>query len=175
MWGANAVNGVINIITKHAADTHGGLASGGAGSSEKFFGMLRYGFKLSDDTDLRLYGKHVDRGEGVYPNGSDANDDSHLTSSGFRLDSQPTPDDALTLQGDYYNGRFNETYTLFRLPPAGDPAFSWTQPATSDAWGGNLLARWQHTVSATDNLSLQLSYDHSYREPVHPGRESGHR
>ena len=123
MWGANAVNGVINIITKHAEDTQGGLVSGGGGSSDKGFGTLRYGFKPAENSDLRLYVKHVDRGEGVYSNGTDANDAWRLTTGGFRLDSQPTEDDALTLQGDYYNGRFNETYTLFRLPTENDPRF----------------------------------------------------
>jgi iron complex outermembrane receptor protein len=160
MWGANAVNGVINIITKHAEDTQGGLASGGGGSSDKGFGTLRYGFKPAENSDLRLYVKHVDRGEGVYSNGTDAKDAWRLTTGGFRLDSKPTEDDAFTLQGDFYKGRFNETYTLFRLPTENDPRFSWTQPATTFAWGGNLLTRWQHTLSATDNLSLQLYYDH---------------
>jgi len=160
MWGANAVNGVINIITKHAADTQGGLASGGAGSAERGFGTLRYGFKPAENSDMRLYAKHVDRGEGVLSNGADANDAWHLTTAGFRLDSQPDEPNTLTLQGDYYNGRFNETYTLFRLPTDDDPRFSFTQPATTASWGGNLLARWQHTITTTDNLSLQLYYDH---------------
>lgn len=160
MWGANAVNGVVNIITKLAADTQGGLVSAGGGSSENGFGTLRYGFKPSGKSDLRLYAKHVDRNEGVLSNGTDANDAWHLTTGGFRLDSQPDEDDALTLQGDFYSGRFNETYTLYRLPTDDDPRFSWIQPATAASWGGNVLARWQRTLSATDNLSLQLYYDH---------------
>lgn len=158
MWGSNAVNGVINIITKHSADTQGGMVSGGAGSSEKGFGTVRFGKQLTDDSHLRLYGKYVDRGEGVDATGRDAHDDWSLGSAGFRLDLQPTVDNAITLQGDYYNGRYNETYNLYS--PVGTP---YQQPATSTASGGNLLARWQRTLSDTDNISLQLSYDHSER------------
>jgi len=164
MWGANAVNGVINIITKHAVDTRGGLASAGAGSSENAFGTLRYGFKPAENSDLRLYAKHVDRNEGVLASGTAANDAWHLTTGGFRLDHQATKDDDLTLQGDFHTGRMNETYTLYRLPTPGDPSFSFTQPSTSTAWGGNLLTRWQRTLSETDNLSLQVYYDHYQRD-----------
>ena len=164
MWGANAVNGVINIITKSAADTQGGLVSGGSGSSERGFGTLRYGFKPTENSTMRLFGKNVDHGEGTTSNGTDANDTWHLTTGGFRLDSQPAKDDDLTLQGDFHTGRMNETYTLYHLPTLNDPSYSWTQPATSTAWGANLLSRWQHTISGTDNLSLQLYYDHYQRD-----------
>jgi len=159
MWGANAVNGVINIITKSAADTLGGLISGGAGSADRAFGTVRYGFKPTENSDLRVYGKHVDRDEGVYANGKDANDAWHLTTGGFRLDRQSNDTDTLTVQGDFHSGRMDETYTLYRLPTPTDPRYSWTQPDTSTARGGNLLARWQHTLSETDNLSLQMYYD----------------
>lgn len=161
MWGANAVNGVINIITKHAADTQGGLVSGGAGNSEKGFGTVRLGKQLTDNSYLRLYGKHVDRGESEYANGTAAHDDWHLSTGGFRLDAQPTFDDAITLQGDYYNGRYHETYNLYNLTTPGMPQ---VVPSSSTASGGNLLARWQRTLSDTDELSLQLSYDHSQRD-----------
>lgn len=165
MWGANAVNGVINIITKSAEDTLGGVASGGAGSSEHGFGMLRYGFKPTENSTMRLYGKHVDRGEGVFSNGTNANDAWQLTTGGFRLDSQPTNNDNLTLQSDFHAGRMNETYTaLYHLPSLSDPSYSWTQPSTSTAWGANILSRWQHAISETDNLSLQIYYDHYQRD-----------
>jgi iron complex outermembrane receptor protein len=164
MWGANAVNGVINIITKHAEETKGGLLSGGYGNTEKGFGTVRFGQSLAPDTFLRLYGKHSERGEGEYRNGTKAHDDWYLSSGGFRLDAQPSANDTLTLQGDYYNGRYNETYTLYRLPTVADPGYNWIQPAISSAWGGNLLARWQRTFSDTDNLSLQLNYDHYQRD-----------
>jgi len=161
MWGANAVNGVINIITKHAIDTQGGLLSGGGGNSEQGFGTARIGKQLTDNSFLRLYGKHVERGKGKHADGSDAHDDWQLSSGGFRFDVQPTFNDALTLQGDYYNGRYNETYNLYNLTT---PGVAEVVPTHSTASGGNLLARWQHTLSDTDELSLQLSYDHSQRD-----------
>lgn len=161
MWGANAVNGVINIITKQAIDTQGGLLSGGGGSSEQGFGTARIGKQLTDNSFLRLYGKHVERGEGKLADGSDAHDDWQLSSGGFRFDTQPTFNDALTLQGDYFNGRYNETYNLYNLTTPGVPM---VVPTHATASGGNLLARWQHTISNTNEFSLQLSYDHSQRD-----------
>jgi iron complex outermembrane receptor protein len=164
MWGANAVNGVINIITKRSSETQGGLASGGYGRSDRGFGTLRYGFKPSENSMMRLYGKYVDRGEGVYSNGTDANDAWHLATGGFRLDSTPTHDNKLTLQSDFHTGRMNETYTFYHLQTLSDPSYSWTQPSTSTDWGANLLTRWEHSLSGTDNLSLQMYYDHIQRD-----------
>lgn len=161
MWGSNAVNGVINIITMHGADTQGGLMSGGTGSSEQGFGTVRFGNRLTDNSYLRLYGKHVERSEGDYADGSAAHDDWRLSSGGFRFDTQPSYNDTLTLQGDYFNGSYHETYNLFNLTTPGIPNIV---PASSTASGGNLLGRWQRTLSETDELSLQLSYDHSQRD-----------
>jgi len=161
MWGANAVNGVINIITKHTADTQGGLLSGGGGNNEEGFATARIGRQLTDNSFLRLYGKHVERGEGKHADGSDAHDDWQLSSGGFRFDTQPTFNDVVTLQGDYYNGRYHETYNLYNLATPGIPLVA---PTQSTASGGNLLARWQRTLSDTDELSLQLTYDHSQRD-----------
>lgn len=170
MWGANAVNGVINIITKHSADTQGGMVSGGAGSSEKGFGTVRFGKQLTDNSYLRLYGKHVERGEGEYASGTTAHDAWDLSSGGFRFDTQPTFNDALTLQGDYYNGNYNETYNLYNMVTPGIPSIV---PTNSNASGGNLLARWQRTLSDTDDLSLQLSYEHSERDFYILGEKRG--
>jgi len=58
LWGANAVNGVVNIITKHAQDTQGGLVTGGLGNEEEGFGGVRYGENIGSNTHYRVYGKH---------------------------------------------------------------------------------------------------------------------
>jgi len=166
MWGANAVNGVINIITKAAAETKGVLVSAGGGSFENEFGAIRYGTTLGESSDLTLYGKYTGRGNGVYSNGSDAHDAWNISTGGFRLDTQPSTRDTLSLQGDYYYSNFNETYTLYRLPSVSDPTYSSVKPTTSRGNGGNLLGRWQRTLSYTDSLSLQLSYDHYQRRMV---------
>src|SRR5438045_8031402 len=74
MWGANAVNGVINIITKHAQATQGGLLTAGGGSEERGFGNIRYGAKIGDQAYYRVYGKYDKRSGLVDATGGDAND-----------------------------------------------------------------------------------------------------
>ncbi len=70
LWGANAVNGVINIITRKAADTEGTYVEGGGGNQLQEFGGLRYGAALGDATQFRVYGKYFDRGDEAIANGS---------------------------------------------------------------------------------------------------------
>ena len=159
LWGANAVNGVINIITKSADKTKGALVSTGGGSSETAFATGRYGMPLGDETNLRIYAKHQERDGFVDASGNDTNDDWHTTQGGFRLDSRLTDQDNLTVQGDYYDGKLNETYTLYDLRPP----YQHNVQHRTDVSGGNLLTRWQRTFSDTDNLSMQLYYDHTER------------
>ena len=163
LWGANAVNGVINIITKSAADTKGGLVSAGGGSVEQGFGTLRYGMELGNVTDLRFYGNYANRGAGQLGNGADNHDAWQTGSAGFRMDGQITGQDRLTLQGDYFSGSYDENYTLYKLPVPTDPGYFWSQDSRSKSNGGNLLARWQRSFSDTSSLSLQLFYDHYQR------------
>jgi iron complex outermembrane receptor protein len=166
MWGSNAVNGVINIISKRTVDTSGWLVSLGGGSFEKNSATVRYGTATGTSSDLSVYARRSDTGNGENAAGSNAHDAWDITSAGFRLDTQLSARDTVNLQGDFYYGNFNETYTLYRLPSSSNPTYSWIQPTTSRANGGNLLGRWQRTLSDTDSLSLQLSYDHYQRDMV---------
>src|SRR5213592_4083173 len=75
LWGANAVNGVINVITKDAGDTQGGLLSGGGGTELRGFGTARYGGRLGSAAHYRLYGKGFARDESALPDGQGASDD----------------------------------------------------------------------------------------------------
>src|SRR5713226_2774256 len=95
LWGANAVNGVINIITKSAADTKGLYADAGGGNQLQEFGGARYGGSLGSNVDFRVYGKYFDRADELYSNGSRAPDAWHQERGGFRLDSQVSVQDAL--------------------------------------------------------------------------------
>lgn len=164
LWGANAVNGVINIITKSAADTKGGLVSVGAGTSERGFGTLRYGTELDEKTDLRFYGNYSNRGGGRDGSGKDSHDSWQSGSAGFRMDSRFSGEDTLTLQGDYFSGSFDENYTLYKLPTATDPNYSWSQDGNTRTDSGNILARWQRSMADGDSFSLQLYYDHYRRD-----------
>lgn len=163
LWGANAVNGVINIITKSARQTAGSLLSSGVGTEERGFATARYGAKLGDFTAFRIYGKYFDRDSSKDPDGNDAHDAWDMSRGGFRIDSNPTNRDTLTLQGDYYDGSLGETYILY-LPPSLYPPE--TRSTNSRVRGGNLLSRWQRTLSDTSNLELQFYYDHTERDMI---------
>jgi iron complex outermembrane receptor protein len=105
LWGANAVNGVINIITKSAKNTQGTLISAGGGTEERAFGGFRYGGKISDEVFYRVYGKFFDRDDSVLIDGGDGNDAWQMGRGGFRLDWQPADPNLFTLQGDLYGGK----------------------------------------------------------------------
>ena len=164
MWGANAVNGIINIITKNAADTKGGLISAGGGNIEQGFGTARYGTAIGRDTDLRVFAKYANHNSGDLNNGDSANDHWQSGTVGLRMDSTPSERDKFTLQAEYTNGSFDETYILYRLPTVTDPTYSWMQNSTTKAYSANILGRWQRTLSDTDSLSLQLYYDRYDRD-----------
>jgi iron complex outermembrane receptor protein len=156
LWGANAVNGVINIITKTAKETEGGLFTAGGGTNEKGFGGLRYGAKVGEESYLRAYGKYFNRG--AFPNvtgvGSSGAWDSG--SGGFRLDSDFSPDSSLTLQGDIAQGYIDDISERTVLTPPYLKTFTGSTFSTA-----NLLTRWKRKISATSDLSLQLYYDYS--------------
>ncbi|MCH7959135.1 MAG: TonB-dependent receptor plug domain-containing protein, partial [Candidatus Hydrogenedentes bacterium] len=106
LWGANAVNGVINIVTKSAADTQGALISVGGGTEDLGFTTLRYGGAIENDRGhYRVYGKFIERDTGATITGSDADDDSSMVQGGFRVDSKLSLRDTLTVQGDVYEHR----------------------------------------------------------------------
>src|SRR5437773_1065892 len=85
-WGANAVNGVINITTRNAKDTQGLQVVGGGGTEFRGFGGVRYGGELATNLHYRVYGKYFDRDSAVLPNGRDATNDWRMGQGGFRLD-----------------------------------------------------------------------------------------
>src|SRR5712691_5865208 len=84
LWGANAVNGIVNVITKSAKDTPGALLMGGGGTYERAFGGARYGWKLGQDAHARFYVKPFRRGEWGVPDASRPADPCQRTQTGFR-------------------------------------------------------------------------------------------
>ncbi|WP_208493152.1 TonB-dependent receptor plug domain-containing protein [Spirosoma utsteinense] len=146
LWGANAVNGVVNIITKNAADTQGLYVSATAGNWLKNRVNLRYGGRLGKNLTYRVYGQHFARSPTKLPSGMDNQDDWQLTQGGFRADWTPSTTDKFSLQGQWLGGTRN------------------TAAGNSDMNGQHLLGRWTHTVSEQSELMLQLYYDRYYRE-----------
>ena len=162
LWGANAVNGIINIITKHASDTQGGVVAAGGGTHEHGFGAARYGVKLDNNSYGRLYVKGFKRGEFKHTALEDAGDNWHMVQGGFRMDSHFTRRDALTFSGDIYAGDIHQKPHLSSLTP---PFFENPNDHV-EVFGGNILGRWQHTLSAVSDLSLQAYYNHDNREEI---------
>jgi iron complex outermembrane recepter protein len=159
LWGANAVNGVINIITKRARDTQGGMITAGAGNQERGFGSIRYGSKIGNGAYYRVYAKYFDRDHSVDALGTDAADGWDVLRGGFRLDWDVSKADSLTVQGDIYHGdigqRLKQTLAV--------PPFSSSFDEQIGTEGGNVLARWSSVLSPTSSLSLQFYYDRTKR------------
>lgn len=155
LWGANAVNGVINIVTKQARDTQGGLFVAGGGTEEQGFTTLRYGGKFDDDTHYRAYMKYFNRDSQHAIDGGDAADDWQVGRSGFRVDWQPEGPDNLTVQGDMYRGVVGTTGTVFSLGPQLQQVIN----TDDDIFGANLLSRWTHRFEDGSDMALQVYYD----------------
>jgi iron complex outermembrane receptor protein len=147
LWGANAVNGVINVITKGAKETQGLVLWGGGGTEQRGFGTVRYGGTLGSSARYRIYGRGFGRDATALPTGLDAADAWHLGQGGFRMDWDASDVNSVALQGDLYDGRIDQ-------PSGGDIVVS----------GGNVMAKWSHAISAGSSLAAHLYYDRTHRD-----------
>lgn len=162
IWGANAVNGVINIITKSAKDTHGGLATVGGGGIDQAMAGARYGNGNRRNFDYRVYGKGFVRGAGYHPDhqGFDTWRNGQL---GFRTDWDVRSTDRLTVQGDMYKGGVGESVEFGSFSPPAE-VFSYQSVAVS---GGNLLANWRHDLGGGSDIQAQAYYDRTFALAPH--------
>ena len=145
VWGANAVNGVVNIITKPAAETKGVQLVVGGGTEERAIVTGQYGDRVGRN-DYRVYGKFRARdGQFVTP-GGDANDDVRIGQAGFRVESPRDGRDWWLLQGDAYAGREG----LFNAPD-------------THVAGGNVMGRWGRRFSHEGQFRAQFYFDNVYR------------
>jgi iron complex outermembrane receptor protein len=160
LWGANAVNGVINIITKHSSDTQGMLVATGTGTEELNFGAARYGGQLGTQGHYRAYVKTFERDSAIDAAGDNTHDAWGTVRGGFRIDLSVADENAFTLQGDIYKGHEDDTTAL----PILVPPYTEVRNTTGSFSGGNLLLRWQRTISTNNELGLQVYYDHTLRE-----------
>jgi iron complex outermembrane recepter protein len=156
IWGANAVDGIINIITKSAKDTHGAVASLGGGNVDDGMGTIRYGSETGHGFHYRVYGMGFDRSHMFHPAGSNFNfDDWRMGQAGFRSDWDSGARDTFTFQGDIYREIAGEatTYALYS-PPSQVNIFGDAQLT-----GGNLLARWKRVLNAGSDFQIQAYFD----------------
>ncbi|PTN11073.1 TonB-dependent receptor plug domain-containing protein [Nitrosomonas aestuarii] len=155
-WGANAVNGVINIITKKAADTQGTLLTAGGGSFEHGFVGARYGGKINSQTPFRVYAKGFTRDNTTSLSGENIHNQWHSARGGFRVD-HTRGNDEFTLQGDLFYMSKGDTLSRDTLSlPSTIP----TSGLRGHQEGGNIRFRWDRTFSERSSVMLQTYYDH---------------
>ena len=146
-WGANAMNGVINVTTRRANDTQGLLLLGAGGSELHGKAGARYGGALGPNARFRVYGQYGDRDGTTGPDGNPVGNDWTMGQGGFRVGWDPSSDDHFTFQGDLYEDRVNLA--------GGNELFHRNI---------NLLSRWSHRLSERSDLRVQAYFDRGRRE-----------
>ena len=156
VWGANAVNGVINIITKNTSDTQGALVSVAGGNEDRATVTARYGGSLDDDAHWRIYGKYLDRASEETPSGVDANDAWYEWRAGFRIDWDPNSQgDTFTLQGDVYGSDDGDLRSVpLLMPPSAE-----VEDESVSASGANLNGHWSHEFGDDLRLTVESYID----------------
>ena len=155
IWGANAVNGVITVITKKTDDTVGGMVAAGGGTQDQGFGTAQFGGKLFDKSTYRVFAKYLNDNHFPDPSGQNGHDGWHLLHGGFRTDARLSEQDSLIVQGDLYSG--SEGATLVHSDLALSENVNVQRLAGLS--GGNLLGRWERTFSRRSDIALQIYFD----------------
>ena len=154
VWGANAVNGVINIITKSAADTKGGTVVAASGSREPGQGLLQFGGDAGSQGAYRIFGKYFDTYDSPLPGGHTAVDGWHTSHLGGRADWGFASGDSVSVQGDFFSGSGGATSQIVSgYPPAGALLNTRLENKSGDA-----LAKWDHKLANGSQTTLQI-YD----------------
>ncbi len=158
IWGPNALNGVINIITKSTKDTHGTLVNAGGGNVDQGFVNTRYGGGNGRTFDYRVYGLGFVRGPEYHSDGNNY-DSWRALQGGGRMDFSTNERDSFMLQGDIYDEGAGETVTAVTYAPPYQQIVQGTELLS----GGNILGRWEHTQGEGKDFQLQFYYDRTSR------------
>lgn len=161
VWGANAVNGVINIITKHSRDTKGGLVTAGAGSKETAAGLAQYGGDIGSKGTYRAFGQYENVDNSTFSSGQPAADGWHEWHAGFRSDWGLSSRDTLMVSGDLLTTAAGGTMTA-TFPDAPPRQAEVNRRLTNTS--GNVLGRWDHTLANGSDTSLQFYYNGLQRD-----------
>lgn len=159
IWGANAVNGVIDIITKDAADTQGVLATALSGHVDRFNGAVRAGWRYRKSLQYRLFVHGFDREPEIDP-GFDGYDRWHLVHGGFRVDWNPNHRDSVSANGDLYTGQSGQQIGLGVYSPLQQTTLDGSQAVS----GGDLLLHWTHQYAHGSDFRWQASFDRTNRQ-----------
>jgi iron complex outermembrane receptor protein len=157
IWGPNAVDGVIDVITKPASDTQGGLASALGGNVEQGSVSVRQGGKVGS-VDYRAYAKGFNRAAQFHSDGREF-DHWRAMQGGFRIDWAESQRDAFTLQGDIYDERAGESVVATSYTPP----YSQVLDRNALLSGGNILGRWKRVTGEGEDTQLQVFYDRTNR------------
>jgi iron complex outermembrane receptor protein len=160
VWGANAVNGVINIITKRTSDTQGGLVVAGSGTQAQEFGTVQYGGKIKDRSSYRIFGKYRNENHFSDLNGQNGEDGWHLLHGGFRVDTKLSAKDSLTTEGDLFTGEEGSIIVHSVLATAQNINVE----RLASLSGGDAFARWDHTFSSRSDTTFQFYFDRYKRD-----------
>ena len=148
LWGANAVNGVINVQSKNTKETQGLFVSESLGTFLQDNVAVRYGGKLDSQLSFRVYGQLFDHRNTTLASGRDAQDHWNMTQGGFRMDYEVSRKDQFTVQGDLYGGKEDSAVTYLN--------------------GQNLIAKWNHIFSQRSDLTVQTYFDRTHRNITGP-------
>jgi iron complex outermembrane receptor protein len=160
LWGANAVNGTINIVTRSAKDTQGGLLTGGGGNEEEAFGSIRYGGKISENTYLRGSVNGISRDASIDLQGIDnTRDFGNAQTGNVRLDSQLSEQDQFMLEANVSRYRLEGYFIGVSTPGTQATPSTWQQ----DAYGregitGSLQGNWKHDTDGGHHTELSMSF-----------------
>jgi iron complex outermembrane receptor protein len=169
LWGANAINGVINIITKSSDRTQGIAVETSSSPEEGHTASIRYGGKVGEHVSYRMYGKAEYWYPGSRPSGGDSFDTWNMSQGGMRIDWNTSPKDTLTIDGRGYDGRIHDSMPFFSGP--GVPQTLLLERFA--ARGGHILSRWHHTFSDSSSSDLLGYCDWAERTgPIHEARNS---
>ena len=161
VWGANAMNGVINIITKPAGETQGLMVAATTGSDLKGELTARYGGQIAGNASYRVFVKGFDHDGLVTATGADAGDAASQINGGFRLDWSPSTADAVSLQGEVYA---DAAHARLLLPTIGSAPT--VTPVIEHNSGGHGLVNWQHILSETSDVTVQAYFDRANTEEI---------
>jgi iron complex outermembrane receptor protein len=160
IWGANAVNGVINIITRNARDTRGTRVSVGGGNVDQATVTARYGGG-DDRLAYRVWGKGFTRGPQYHPDGRNF-DDWRRGMAGMRLDWAPNERDAVTVLAGAYGMDAGNRINISTFNP---PALV-TLQGTASFSGQHVVGEWRRKVSSTSDILLRGYFDRTDRQDL---------
>ncbi len=164
LWGANAVNGVINIITKNTKTTHGLSVAVAAGTSANFETNVQWGGAIGDSFDYRIFGKYFSRDGFAPTQNGQTFDDWDMGRIGGRLDWSVSDSDTLTLTSEYYDGSVGQNVLRNSLNPPSSISTNIDRKPS----GGFVNIDWKHSFSDTSNLDIKMFYDYRKTRELAP-------